>query len=839
MKGFAPVLLCAESSTDMLSKGETLFVTTTWRNMGDAPAALPVVGRLELVLGHQRTMETATQTYTQYWEPYPAASQWLPGMTVRTTCRFRANPDWCGTFHMTVSLCDEHHVPLSQRPVAIGDVDIGWGYGYPMVENTRKGWTVIYGAPPQDCMNAEPTHGVRARAEAALSLTDGIECAAQFPGLERFGAFDLCPQPPTLQVRMLGDGDDKPRWLSEVAWQAESAGGDLLYQGSARQGGEEVVACTLRFAAKDAQHLRVTMENVREARGMELLEVHLPSLLAAAGQGLSIAEFYGGGRLIQVAQTPPMHVRHPYDTRNAAAMIRECGVLALESPCIDDGLTVSVREVNGVKSGEIGCVLVHRVRGRGSVPSIRVEHDHGVTVCAVERSFGPPSWQAVARFWQQDVAAGTGHALYNRALVTKFLATWGPAPRADQVHDDSPQAVTQLNKVLPFEEIGKILRKLDHLLDGMPKVAYIGGFQRDGFDADYPFVYDTDPRAGTVSQLQQVIRDGGEHHAIVGLHDNYDSDVAGEHYDARIVCMDERGQPWRGWIWAGGLDYIVSPSKYEASGLMQERVEKTIALYGLRDSYHIDVLTSELRRYDFDPACPASAQRNLAGKLAIIEAYNRHGIDITSETVLHPFVGKIGYGLWLRDDRKDLLFPGEEYIPLTAMVYHGVTGYCGQSGNPTDMLWALVRGNQYFFEENHTSSENLRWVYLQTLPLGLLHARRIEDIRMHGPECTVLYGKDTRITVNFALKTYEILVDGDVVGKDWATLAPGFRPDTWLAYSLQGGDFRMRAPGGLSGPLSARVLTEEGPGESLPCWLEDGVVCMETPALTPVRIMKA
>ena len=91
--------------------------------------------------------------------------------------------------------------------------------------------------------------------------------------------------------------------------------------------------------------------------------------------------------------------------------------------------------------------------------------------------------------------------------------------------------------------------------------------------------------------------------------------------------------------YAGGLSYIVSPCKYAKLGLMQDRVKKTVELYGLNVSSHCDVLSAEVLRFDFDPQCPASADRSLKGKLDVIKEYEKYGIDLTSENVAHPFVG--------------------------------------------------------------------------------------------------------------------------------------------------------------------------------------------------------
>ena len=64
--------------------------------------------------------------------------------------------------------------------------------------------------------------------------------------------------------------------------------------------------------------------------------------------------------------------------------------------------------------------------------------------------------------------------------------------------------------------------------------------------------------------------------------------------------MDEYNLPYKGWIWVSGLSRIISVPKYVKSGKMQKRVKKTLSMYPVHSSYHLDVLSCEARRYDLD-----------------------------------------------------------------------------------------------------------------------------------------------------------------------------------------------------------------------------------------------
>ena len=91
-----------------------------------------------------------------------------------------------------------------------------------------------------------------------------------------------------------------------------------------------------------------------------------------------------------------------------------------------------------------------------------------------------------------------------------------------------------------------------------------------------------------------------------------------------------------------GMSYIIANYKYIKTGQLAKRVNKTVEMYGIHTSYHLDVLTSEVRRYNFEKGYEAAADINLEAKKAIIQEFNKYDIDITSETLAHPFVGRLG-----------------------------------------------------------------------------------------------------------------------------------------------------------------------------------------------------
>jgi len=197
------------------------------------------------------------------------------------------------------------------------------------------------------------------------------------------------------------------------------------YKGKMTLKGKEIVEYTLRFEMVQ-EDLHLTLVDVKESKGYELLEITMPSLLSLDGE-VEIVNFLAGGRLLSLDRALPEGFSIKYDTRNAAALLKSNQKLVLESTCMDDRLNVAVFDNGGEKTANLGMVFVNRVRGKGSVVSIPVEHAHTVQINLLNPIYGNDGWQSVAKYWRRDLK-GVNRDMYRRALIHKQLATAGPEP---------------------------------------------------------------------------------------------------------------------------------------------------------------------------------------------------------------------------------------------------------------------------------------------------------------------------------------------------------------------------------------------------------------------------
>jgi hypothetical protein len=851
---FQAKLLKVEVNYDQFFSGDTLEVVCTWQNEGNSPSAQPLSGMLELSFGHQRIVETTPKFHRYYFDIYPATTQWQKGEIWKTSIRQKIPPYWGGSYRLNIGLCDENHLPVAFTAengrkvyfVTPGQIELGWGLGKPTMERMRKPFSKEYNSMVEFKKDENVSYTYLAIGDNRM-----IRLSDKKPVLLGVGSVINSTQSgdnsPVISVRNFEKDELIYSSSSELTVKYNVIAKNdksVVYKASVLNKKQEVARFDLVFETIERK-LQIRLKNVYEGKGFELIDIKLPSLLSLSGNDVSMMNFFGGGRLISLKEALPEGYVMKYDTRNAAALLTKSEQIILESTCLDDKLIQSVHENASARTANMGMILVNKVLGKGKIASIPVESDHCITIDLLDESWGKPDWQNVAKFLRKDLK-GKNRDLYRNALFFKTLATSGPQPPKGYVKEGDPFFVRRLETVIPFNKIKDLTRQYYNIFDGIKQINYIPGFLEGGFDNNYPHVFNTDQRAGTVEELKACIKDGKKYNAIVSLHDNYDSNVpGGDYYDERITAIDSYGKPWLGWIWAGGIDHIVAPYKYKQLGLMQERVKKTVDLYGIQTTYHLDVLTSEVLIYDFDPNFPASADKSIKAKLAIVHEFNKYGIDLTCESLSHPFVGHVGHTLGHRYNRETSLFKGDRYIPLIPFVYHGTIGYCSfpvnegtKQINDDRVLSGMINGARVFPTEEGFTPDDIKAIYIQHLPIDVFYDKKMDRIEKFNDTTKVVYDATSYVAVNFKKRTYEIVNDGIIVGKDWTTFVKGTKPDTWLAYSIKGGDMVYDAPMGWTEKtrLKANTLSFEGIGNEVPFTIDGGKIKLVMPAQTPVKI---
>ena len=771
MGDFRAALLAVDISSNYVEYGDTVYVTTKWQNAGDGYCTQNVKIAVDFEFDmQQRHLENLGDGFRLTWTPAPEVCEWRPGSIWSTTGAWKVPQTWCGYFHMSVSLLGENGESLpfvgkDGREVfrqEIADVDLGWGWGRIMLEATRH-----------------PVHvdvGQSIAADSMPETTAGIPlgmfiCDPAYPAVIGAGEWRWTAEAPVVTVRdretntVIRCLKEEQRPVFTLKEQTEHSL-DYSVEGMFGSG-------VVRFVLDNG--LKISLEDVQEKGNYELLSIELPDILRV-GDRATLVNFFCGGREITVKDALPMRAEFPYDVCNAMAAYDAAQTVAVLTDDMEMLLYQSVVQREKKKQGRIGAKLVHRVRAdKPGLPSIPFA---GRPLELVVLEGG--SWQPFARLMRSRLPEGRG-GLYDNTLFYKI--------GVDMVMQGNPNRPETLSKPIRLDAVKEIIRGMYNMTNGMRQVVYLVGWQENGHDTMYPnpHRHAFSPRVGTDEEWEEVRRFAKQHNTILSFHDNFDDAYLADDLDMSLLAMDERGGNKRGWLWAGGMTYMLSLQKYIESGEMEERV---------KDSYHLDVLTSEVRRYDFTPGRQSAAWDNVQRKRDIVSCFNRYGVDVTSESLAMPFVGSIGYALHTRYNFDEVLFPGETILPLTTMMYHGIVPYNMGSGEIDGLLRAVAFGANCGLDrvESLDASRLTRSVYLHAMPMQLLSGKRVLSCEVTPQGMSLQYENNGRVTVDFTEKRYEIIADGVRIGWDFHTVLPSFDGRGMLAYSLEGSQLEVPVP---------------------------------------------
>lgn len=541
------------------------------------------------------------------------------------------------------------------------------------------------------------------------------------------------------------------------------------------------------------------LTEVKEEPGYELLCVELPFLYTA--ENSRMITMYGEGRIISPDGSYPWGYAQKYMVRNAAILAGDGESLLIETPYLDDLLYQSVCERDGHRFCAVGASLVYRVPACGKQESIAVINTPEIRMQRV-----PGRWQNCLPLLRQGITRKTD--LYDRAIFYYYGVCNGPGGPA-----------------CTFDEALGYIRRLHRLTGGVPQYMLLCGWQHEGHDTGYPDVFTLNPRVGTMDDLRRCVEAAKKYHACMTFHDNYDDMYHDNGYfDPEIAAMDSDGRDYMGFIWTSGVSVMTSYPKYLRTGKLQERVRKTVEMLPLDRSYHIDVLSQETRRYDFDPSVRAAAQENIAYKCRLIDEFEKYGVIVTSEGLTHPFAGKIGYA-WRLNVTDGHLFAAEEQIPLTAMIYHGLVPYSG-----TEKVGLLFGAN--IVPGKSDSDEAIqKCFFLKTLPIGVLCHELMEDYSCREGVHRMTYSHDSSVIYAENTGAVRVQYRGKVLTENGMTLAPGYRENEYLGYSASG-EFRRE----VDLPLPIAEITDFD-GQALSYRLCGNILTVECAAGVPFRVI--
>jgi len=553
----------------------------------------------------------------------------------------------------------------------------------------------------------------------------------------------------------------------------------------ANSGNIKAVSFVLRYELEKST-VTVTLDEVKESAGYELISVNLPRLVTVREEepGAWLVHGDAGGSFAMLGNARPGALAPNQFWGDVCSSLPVVMLGTAKAMCVQettafmDGTSLVVTGEAGKRRASIGTSKKYRVNG-GDCYDLNLAkglpHNCGTlstpNILVEQRSS-----------CRLDFLPVTGDVSDAWLAGAKLVRSRMPAIRSNLYHDKYVYGIRCDEPLYPkpsatFAECEQLIRDVHNLTDGAPQIVHLWGWQFKGKDTGYPAVNEVNQRIGGYDGMMRLKEAGPSLNANVTLSDNYDDGYrSSPAWNEDVVARRPDGELWKSRAWTGEESYILGLAKYmEGPGV--ERIRYTCEQYKLRETTHVDVLSYYAIRNDWDRKHPASGIRNLtAGRYRVLEEFAKHGIDVSSEALRYPMIGHIS-NFWYGQFSSACPFGGS-IIPLLPLIYRksAVWGYSG--GSKADH--AFDRINQLFYggcphsilRGDISRAEITDTWYLGLLPWFHLHSLNIESFNREGERVTLGMEGNSRIVLDYAQKTYSVVLNGIEVARDDSTFCP-------------------------------------------------------------------
>ena len=562
---------------------------------------------------------------------------------------------------------------------------------------------------------------------------------------------------------------------------------------------------TLRYSIEDSS-LHVTLEDVREHDGFELISISMPSLVTVDEDERDawLAHGDAGGDMVALreAKAGKLGLNTFWGEINGILPVTMAGhsgaVCVQETTAFMDGTLLSVKGEAPNRRACLGTTKAFRVDGsacydmnlgRGasrscgneSTPNLLVDQKSSCRLDFLEPATGaaPLSWIDGAKLVRARMPGIPNH-FYDDKFIYGI--------RTDEPKFPKPSAT--------FDRCEEMIRNVHALTDGSPQLVHLWGWQFQGKDTGYPAVNVVDERIGGYDGMMRLMERTKPLNATLSLSDNYDDAYrSSPAWNERMIARKPDGELWKSREWTGEESYIQGLAKYmEGPGV--ERVRYTCERYKLPGTIHVDVLSYFAIRNDWDEEHPASGIRNLyAGRYRVLEEFKKHGVDVTSEGLRYPYIGKISM-CWYAGGPIPCPFGGKP-VPMLPMIYRK-SAVWGRAGNRGDLPLLLMmfygEAQHSIFNGDAPINNILDSFYLAMVPWFRLHLLNIEGFeRVKDRTTTILEGSGNRVDIDWEKKSYSVTLDGAEVARDSSTFCP-LGKDRIAMYSIADGPLVATLP---------------------------------------------
>lgn len=605
---------------------------------------------------------------------------------------------------------------------------------------------------------------------------------------------------------------------------------------------DHAVSFTLHYAL-DGASLKLTLEGVQEQDGFELIEVSLPRLLFVREEDgpAWFAEGRHGGSFVRLQEAKAYKFEDDeyfgrISTELPIGMVgqHDVGCVMHVTSCMD-GTETEITGSQGVRRALLGTVQVHRVHGGRCYDMNDGENE----TCGIATTPNLFVGQTPLTRFDFFSCAGQQQPWVSGAKIVRSRVTPGPTRFfADRfVYILAGKNKTASTPRSTFAQSKQIVHNIAMLTDHAPQTCFISGWLYDGQDTGFPSEDKVNASVGTYEELLDIIESTKALNANVSLNVNYDDAYKSSPiFDEAFIARRPDGKIWKSRAWDGEDSYIVGMAKFMEGGWGSRRIAGTMERYKISDSILIDALSWFAVRNDWDAQHPASGYKNLVdGKYKILEEFRARGVDVTSEQMRYPFIGRLAVSM---DGPGISSAPfGGEAIPLVATTYRGRaiwgTGGTGLNEPGLQLFWNTR--SSLWFEASSDPMQMAEFYYLVVLPYSKLHTLSVERYEQSGNKRRLVLEQNSHITRDVADHSYSASVNGVEIVRDGSTFCP-IDENRIAFYASTARRLTYPLPAGWSASqVTARALTIQGKTNHLVS-CAGGQISVDVPTAQPIVV---
>lgn len=624
---------------------------------------------------------------------------------------------------------------------------------------------------------------------------------------------------------------------------------DFFFQ--AVYNGTPAATFTIRYVLKGTT-LTITLEDIKEMQGYELISIDMPSLVTVRNDDKKAWLVHGdaGGSLTMLSEATPgtlppnqfwgnilgtlpvvmVGTDHMMCVQETTAYMDGTYLTILGAPASEQRAflgTSKVHRVDGSACYELNAGKdVPRNCGNAKTPNLLVEQQSSCRLDFLPvRGNAENAWLEGAKLVRSRMPAIPNH-FYDDKYIYGI--------RCDEPTFPKPAAT--------FAECETKIRATAELIDNWPQIVHLWGWQFKGKDTGYPAVNEVNERIGGYEGMMHVMQSGKDIHATVTISDNYDDAYrSSPAWSDDIIARRPDGELWKSRNWTGEDSYIVGLAKYmEGPGV--ERVRYTCEHYNLPQTTHVDVLSYFAIRNDWDPAHPASGIRNLTeGRYRVLKEFKAHGVDVSSEALRYPMIGHISC-YWYAQGPGNCPFGGKR-IPLLPLIYRKSAVWGLSGGHNPDVT--VTRLNELFLGASPRAvglsavdyKAALDIFYLWLLPWFEVHLRNIESFQRDGERTILGLEGNSSIEIDWAQKTHKVILDGTEISQTGQVTCP-MGKDRIAFYAEEQRTLHAPLPQGWNPSDLGAVAISPNRREAAPFKLVGSTVEITVTAQQPVILYK-